>query len=1068
MTETAEPLRRAIAALEAQRTALGDAAVELALGPLRERLAQLEQPAQQLRQVSVLFVEVVGAAAMAPRLEPEEAARQIDALVGAIARQVQAFGGRVLQYAGDSVLAAFGTPRAHEDDAVRAVHAALAALADVARLQPAPAAAHARAGIATGQVLLGGGVDGEGTIRGLTVNLAARLEQAAAPGQLLVCAATRRVVDGRFELAPRPALAAKGIDEPVSHWAVLGALAAPMLPARRIADTPLVGRQWEWQRLQAWQSRGAAARAMLLVGDPGVGKSRLVAEFRRQGGGRWLEARAGEHERGRTYGLLRRLLAQPLGIADSATPDEDARLWLRGALPLLRHEDDAALLGHLLGLDFSQHPAVTALAGNAGALAERARRHALALLRALARRAGMLFVLLEDLHWADAASLRFVDQLLHEGRDLPLRLLATARPEIDAREPAWRGDRLDLAPLPPADATQLAQHLLAPLGEPPPLLVQTLLQQADGNPFFMQEWVAMLADRGVIETTVDGWRFHAGRLAGAGLPCTLTGVLQARLDELAPAERQALKLASVVGPEFGDDALALLAGESPPLAALLQRSFVVERGEASAGGVREFAFRHHLVQQVCYAQLLRRERVDAHRRLADWLAVQPGPPRLERIAEHLERGEEPARAYQAWTQAAQAAAERHASEGVLEHAARALALADAADARGRWSLLLLRARALEALRREGPLVETLDALDALAAAMDDDTCRALAAQRRSQLHYARGQAVQARAWAELALGLCGGRASPEAARAGQSLANALHLMGHRAEARAHATDVLEMARALALPAIEGAMHNLLGVLADEDGDALQAADAYRAALACHRACGNRGDEADVLSNLGYTELGLGDFDAANRHFAQALEIFVALGRRDRVGLVEINLALAALNAGDAAAALAQALQARRTLQDTGSRWADAAAQRLAGQARLALGHAAEAAGELAAAALAFDGLGLPYLAAEARASETWARWCAGEGPAALATARALAPALAEGSALEGAEDPLRALHDVWCVLAAAGDALAGPVLQAAQQRLQQRAARLPEGPRERWLQGASPHLRALAATVSWR
>ena len=277
-----------------------------------------------------------------------------------------------------------------------------------------------------------------------------------------------------------------------------------------------------------------------------------------------------------------------------------------------------------------------------------------------------------------------------------------------------------------------------------------------------------------------------------------------------------------------------------------------------------------------------------------------------------------------------------------------------------------------------------------------------------------------------------------------------------------------MARDLALPAIEGAMHNLLGVLADEDGDVLQAATAYREALACHRACGNRGDEADVLSNLGYTELGLGDFDAANRHFAQALEIFVALGRRDRVGLVEINLALAALNAGDATAALAQALQARRTLQDTGSRWADAAAQRLAGQARLALAQAAEAAVDLAAAARAFDELGLPYLATEARASEAWARWCAGEGPAALAAARALAPALAEGSALEGAEDPLRALHDLWCVLAATDDAFAGPVLQAAQQRLQQRAARLPEVPRKRWLQAAAPHLRVLAATVSWR
>ena len=277
---------------------LGADVVDLALAPLRERLAREQaggaaQEVQQLRQVSVLFCDVVGSTQLSQHLSPEEIHAVMDRALAGITRIVHGHGGTVLQYAGDSLLAVWGTPVAHEGDAATAVSAALAALEEAREQSAAVQRQHGfegfgvRAGIASGSVLLGGGVDGgvDGahSIRGMTVNIAARMEQTAPPGALRVCPDTWRLVRGQFGGSKQPPLLIKGRDAPISTWLVHGARGDAPLHAERGVDgvaTPCVGRSAELQALHQAFRAGDGLRTVIVVADPGIGKSRLAREFR--------------------------------------------------------------------------------------------------------------------------------------------------------------------------------------------------------------------------------------------------------------------------------------------------------------------------------------------------------------------------------------------------------------------------------------------------------------------------------------------------------------------------------------------------------------------------------------------------------------------------------------------------------------------------------------------------------------------------------------------------------------------------------------------------------------------
>ncbi len=1087
MSDSVDRLRQTIAALQAQRGALGDDMVELALGPLRARLAALEgEPAaQQLRQVSVLFVDVVGSTSLSERLSPEEISAVMDGTLAGFTRLVQAHGGVVLQYAGDSMLAVFGKSVARESDAEDAVRAGLDILAQAREQAERVRQRHGhqgfgvRAGIATGGVLLGGGVDGEQSIRGMTVNLAARMEQTAPPGTLRICPDTRRLVRGLFTLHEQPPLEVKGRSEPIMSWLADGTAEHGIAHAQRGVTgvaAPMVGRAQELAALQGawrdWHGEGPAGPMVVTVmGEAGLGKSRLLAEFRiwaqdQEPQARCLDAYASERDMGRPYGLLRQVFARQLHLLDSDAPAEARGKWLEAMTPLLRGEGDAAVLGHLLGLDFAAHDEVRPLLSEGRQLRDRAFFHAGQALRHWAARETALLLVLEDLHWADPGSLEFVDHLVQHFADVPVFLLCAARQEFDELRPAWSASagrrRIDLSARAGADAQCLAEALLAPFDEVPTGLRERLTTGAEGNPYFMEELVNMMVDRGVIVSEHGHWTLKPERLHLAQMPSTLAGVLQARLDLLPADELHALQLAAVVGTVFWDDALRVLglAGELP-LASLTVRQLIVERPESSLEGRREFAFRHQLMHQVCYGRVLQRVKVPAHARVAQWLEALPGERPLELIAEHFERGTEPARARDAWHKAAQVAQSRYANAQALAHAQRARALTAAEDLEHLYELALLRVKVLALLAQPEPLQTALDTLEQLASRGGDAAKRAEAAGRRALFHFNRGEAATALALAEAAVVQATPDAPRQAARAGSIVGQALGRLGRHADARVRALDALALARRCGDKQIEGSILNTLGTLADDQGDITSAVEFYLQALAHHRETGNQSYEAGVLSNLGYAELCLGGYAQAQARFVQAGELFARIGQSELEAIVSVNLALVALNRGEAAAALQHARHALPLLAAAGSRWGEAAAQRVTGQAHLALGELVAARDCLHAARLQYLEVDLPNLAMEVDASLAETALAAGQLAVAMVHAEAVLAALQGGTPIDGTEEPVRVYLACWQVLDAAADQRAHAVLGDGHALLMRRAQGIADTHRRVGFLRLVPHHRRL-------
>jgi class 3 adenylate cyclase/predicted ATPase len=1074
MSESIDGLRAALAAIGAQRPLLGDAVADAASQALRDKIAQ-HTAEQQLKQVTLLFTDVVGSTTLSQRLDPEQINALMDGALARFTQIVQAHGGQVLQYAGDSVLAVFGAPRSHEDDAERAVFAALAIVAAGRELGAEVAERHAfdgfdvRVGLHTGGVLLGGGVDGEHSVRGVAVNVAARMEQSAPPGRVRISVDTWRAVRGRFEFDEQPPLAVKGVDEPLRTFLVCGLLAESDWAALRGVEgvhTPLVGRSGELDALAAEIASLQGLRLVTVVAEAGLGKSRLAAELRRRAGGAWLEAHAGEQARARPYGVLEQWLAAGLVGLDSDAPERARERWLAAASPRLSSEADAAVLGHLIGIDFSAHPEVRPLAADPRQLRDRAFFHASQWLEAAAPRV----LLLDDAHWADDGSLDFVEHLAAARPELPLLLLVLTRPTLYERRADWGGAfasarRIDLSPLDAAQSGALADALLERLAELPAALRASLVEQAEGNPFYMEEWVNMLIDRGVIVVEHDGaWRYIAARYAAMPLPTTLVGVLQARLDALHDDARRTAQLASVVGFHFWDDSLAALGAPLPEgLQALIDHEVAQTEVQSRLAGLHEFAFRHHLPYQVIYDSVLKRVKTGLHAKVARWLEARPGEPPAELIAEHFERGGERAQALDWWQRAAEAAAARYANDAALAHIERALALAPVDPLARRYTLQLLRCKVLQVASKGDRLGTELDELHALAVEMGDAERQSEVLRRMGRHRLDSGDAEAALALAQQAFDAAPAAAAARRGNARALVAQCLARLGRRDEARQASEQALALARAAGDAATEAMVRNDLGVLTDDAGDHGAAMAHYEAALASHRHLGDRRNEGGTLVNIAYAALMLGRHAHAAAGFEQALALFRRIGMRQNEGITLINLAMAELRQGLAQAAQSHAAQAVELLSAVRDRWAEAAARRASGQAALALGHLDAAARELDAACTMFEGMGLTALAGEARCGLAEVALAGGDPASA---SQQIERVLGAGPApWDGAEEPLYVQWVCWRVLAALGDARAATLLDGARRMLRERAARLTDAAARATYLEAVPVHRALMAAA---
>lgn len=653
MTEEGE-IEAGIAALESQRGVLSDAVLAMALGPLHARLdalrAKQRAASQQLRQVTVLFVDVVGSTAMGQQLEPEDIHAVMDGALVRFTAVVESHRGRVLQYTGDGMLAAFGADAAQEDDAESAIRAGLAIIQESRRLAPAMRERHGipefsvRAGIHTGSVLLGGGVDAEGSIRGAAVNIAARMEQAAPAGGLRISHDTYRQVRGVFDVAEQPPIAVKGVGTPMRTYLIERAKPRAFRVANRGiegVETRMVGRDAELAALcQAFAEMSASGslRAISIVGEAGIGKSRMLTEFQNDMETHsqrfWLLlGRSHPRSEMQPHGLLRDVLAWRMQIADSDSAEQARAKLLSGLAPLFVEEGEAPahFLGQLIGLDFSASPHVKPLLTDTACIRELAFEAAAHFIRRLASSGGLpVVLLLDDLHWADEGSVAFVRHLLARNRDMPLLVLMLTRPVLFERHPDWAtGDplhtRIDLAPLDKAKGQELAEVLLQRVDDVRSTLLTLITASADGNPFYMEEMVKMLLDDGVIEPGDSGWHVEPKKLLKLRVPPTLTGVIQARMDALAPVERSALQHAAVVGHVFWDQALAALDPAAPEaLPALLRKQLVVLRDAPAFDGTREYAFHHHLLQQVVYEGVLKERRRSGHAKVGAFWGARAG------------------------------------------------------------------------------------------------------------------------------------------------------------------------------------------------------------------------------------------------------------------------------------------------------------------------------------------------------------------------------------------------------------------------------------------------------------
>jgi len=592
--------------------------------PLAEREVR-----QERKVVTVLFADLVGFTSRAEALDPEDVGAMLDAYHSRLKLELERYGGTVEKFIGDAVMALFGAPVAHEDDPERAVRAALEIRSAIAELNDADPARdlHVRIGITTGEVLvtLDARPDaGEGMAAGDVVNTAARLQAAAPDGGILVDQVTWRSTAGAFELHEHEAVAAKGKVDPVRVWEVVGARSSYGIDVEQDARTPLVGRTRERAVLGQALDRVRTERApqlITLIGVPGIGKSRLIWELFGIVDAApdlitWRQGRCLPYGEGIAFWAIGEMVKAQAGLLDTDSAPvahEKLEAAVAAAVPAEDREWVAAHLRPLVGL-----PGATGSDSSESFGAWRLFFESLAEQRPLV-------LVVEDLHWADDGLLDFVDHLVDWAGGVPLLVVCSARPELLERRPAWGGGKLNattlaLAPLAPEDSARLVATLLEqPLL--PAELQHALLDRAEGNPLYAEQYVRMLADRGLLVRGTGGWVLAAN--AELPLPESLQGIIAARLDGLPTADKHLLQDAAVIGKVFWAGALGRerteLRNVEDRLHALERKGFVRRERRSSVADETEYAFGHALVRDVAYGQIPRIERARKHRAAAEWI-----------------------------------------------------------------------------------------------------------------------------------------------------------------------------------------------------------------------------------------------------------------------------------------------------------------------------------------------------------------------------------------------------------------------------------------------------------------
>ncbi|MGE3740016.1 MAG: adenylate/guanylate cyclase domain-containing protein [Geminicoccaceae bacterium] len=657
-------------------------------------------PEAERRQVTVLFADLSGYTHLSASFDPEDLHTLMARVFDAIDAVVEGYGGSVDKHIGDCVMGVFGAPVAHGNDAERALRAAFDIHAAVGELDAGGRPLRVHLGVASGEVVAsrtGGAGQRAHTVTGETVNLAARLTELAEPGATLASQAVHRALADRLEAVPLGDVAVRGLDRPVRVWRVHG-----LLPSAPAMQSSFVGRRTELGQFRGMVDAcldSGTGLAVHVRGEAGIGKTRLVEEFRRLAEERGFACHGGlvlDFGGGKGQDPIRAIVRGLLGAPD-ADDEEPCRAAVERAVAEgLVAPDGRVFLNDLL--DLAQPLELRALYD---AMDNIARNRAMgetvaALVRAASASAPRLLVV-EDVHWADALTLAQLGTLAATVAECPAMLVVTSRPEGEPLDAAWRARTgnvplvtLDLGPLRPTEALELAGAFAAADGR-----ARACVERAQGNPLFLEQLLRHTEEEG----TADG------------VPDTVRSLVLARMDRLEPLDRRALRAASVLGQRVSPDALRHLLADPAYDAGRLVRQHLLR---PRAG---DFLFGHALIREAVYGALLKTRRRELHGRAAAWYAGHD--PVLR--AEHLDRAEAP-EAVLAYVEAAEAESSAFRFERALRLAERGAALARAVDERLR--LGQARAELLRELGRPGEAIEAFRDLLALASADEVATCRA--------------------------------------------------------------------------------------------------------------------------------------------------------------------------------------------------------------------------------------------------------------------------------------------------------------------------------------------------------
>jgi tetratricopeptide (TPR) repeat protein len=884
-----------------------------------------------------MFVDLVDSTGLVARTDPEVVRRRVTRFFDQVSHCIETHGGTVEKFAGDAVMAAFGIPQAHEDDAERAVRASLALLDSVHDL-----GLEARVGIESGEVVTERTDSTFAT--GEAVNVAARLQQQAAAGQILLGPGTHRLTLGRVETEDVGPVDLRGLEQPIWTWAAVGVNGYRGRPG---GGAPFVGRQAELDLLENTYSRAVRdrrAHLFTVYGEPGVGKTRLGQEFLSAlEGATVLSGRALPYGESITYWPLAEMVKASADIADD-DPIDVAIEKLRACCPA---EAVADLLGLATGVLEAVH-------------GERSQQEIAWAAREWAALMGAvqpLVLVFEDIHWAEEPLLELIEHLASWVREAPLLILCFARPELLDVRPDWGGGRvrataIELERLGSAESEELVDALLAGAGPIGESVRRTLLEKTEGNPLFVEETVRMLAEQG------------GG--SAEQIPDTVQALIAARIDQLGPQARKILQRASVIGRTFWGGAIAQLSPElddvDSVLDELLLRDFLAREPRTTITGENAYRFKHVLIREVAYGGLSKASRADHHLHFADWLGERVGDELLEIRAFHLDRASAllaeldgappPGLAERAATvleEAGRRALAREAYRAARHLLLRAVELsptlerrwfaARAAARMGDWLAVPAEmTRVREAAHEAGEhKIEgrALTALAQVALYRDADVSRSRELLDEALDVLAGVSHPDTRFEALMARALIGGwvgdfetsdrfqRKALEVARESGRKDLETSAVEALAKSALHRLDLEEarplVSRALDLAAESGSVHaralalEVLGMYHKIQDELDDAAVAQREALELYREMDDRTGVAGMLQHLGRNAQARGELEEAERSYREAIRILKPLGERGFLCENQRQLAQVLAERGKLDEAERVALEARETV-----------------------------------------------------------------------------------------------------------------------------------------------------------